>query len=73
MDLSLTKAQQAQLRQAAHLKIAPTKVFVGHATDWANDCTCFASNIAIDFKPGFIELPVKYLMSDKEAENNHGE
>jgi hypothetical protein len=73
MELTLTKPQQAHLRREASLKLAPTKIYVGHASDWAHDCTCFASNIAIDFKPGYVELPVRYLMSDKEAEENHAE
>jgi hypothetical protein len=67
MVLKLTKGQKQKLKMAAKLKVSPTKLVLFHAPEMANDCTCFAANWAFDFKPGWVEIPIKYLFSDKEA------
>ncbi len=66
--IKLTKLQQTKIKTEAKLNVAPTKLEIYHAEDLANDCTCFVANIGFDFKPGWIEAPMEYLCSDKEAE-----
>jgi hypothetical protein len=68
MIIKLTKSQQTYIQLKGNLKIPPTKLEIYHATDLANDCTCFAANLGFDFKPDWIEIPIEYLCSDKEAE-----
>ena len=68
MVIRLSESQQAKIKSEANLKIAPTKLEIYHASDLANDCTCFSANLGFDFKPSWIEVPVCFLCSDKEAE-----
>ncbi len=68
VELRLTKTQRSKLKSQAKLKVAPTTLMLFHAADLAEDCTCFAANWAFDFKPGWVEVPIVYLCSDKEAE-----
>jgi hypothetical protein len=70
MTLRLTPSQRAEIRAKAGLKVAPTRVEVYLRTHLQGECTCFASNYAIPFSPGLLELPVKLLCSDREAALN---
>ncbi len=67
MVLKLTKAQRAFLKAKSKMKIAPTRLEVYQATELAGDCTCFAANIALPFRAGWVEVPLVYLCTDKEA------
>ena len=69
MVIRLSESQQAKIKLEAKLKIAPTKIEIYHASDLANDCTCFSANLGFDFKPRWIEVTVCFLCSDKEAES----
>ena len=68
MKLELTPDQREILKQKAALVDPPTKVNVLYPNDTQDECTCGASNIALVYRQGWIELPVKFLCSDKQAE-----
>jgi hypothetical protein len=70
MEIHLTKAQQIQIKASAKVKVAPTKLMIFMVKDLEHDCTCFASNWAFPFKPGWLEIPIVWVCSDKEAEDN---
>ncbi|WP_243322284.1 hypothetical protein [Geothrix sp. SG200] len=67
MLLKLTRAQQRLLKSKGKMVTPPTELMIFHATDLAQDCTCFAANWAFDFKPGWLEVPLAYLCTDQEA------
>jgi hypothetical protein len=69
MKVLLTKSQRAQIRLAAKIKIPPTKMEVFQASEIEHDCTCASANLAFPFKPGWVELPIMLLCSDKEAKD----
>jgi hypothetical protein len=68
MKLDLTSDQRKALKQKSSLVDPPTKVNVLLPKDSQDECTCGASNIALVYQPGWIELPIKFLCSDKQAE-----
>jgi hypothetical protein len=68
MKLDLTSDQREMLKLKATLADPPTKVNVLRPKDTQDECTCGASNIALVYRQRWIELPVKFLCSDKQAE-----
>jgi hypothetical protein len=65
--LSLTKSQQADIRIKAKMKESPTKLTVIRPADTVGECTCGLSNIGLIISGGKLELPISYLVTDKEA------
>jgi hypothetical protein len=65
--MALTKSQQAQIATQAKNKKSPTKLIILHPNDSQGDCTCGLANIGLLIKEDLVEIPVKYLATDKEA------
>jgi hypothetical protein len=49
------------------MKESPTKLTVIRPADTVGECTCGLSNIGLIISGGKLELPISYLVTDKEA------
>jgi hypothetical protein len=66
--LKLTKKQREYIANTTKMSAAPTSVMVVRPADTVGDCTCGLSNLGLIFKDNSIEIPLRYLLSDAEAE-----
>ena len=67
MTIKLSASQIHTLKAKTKRKISPTKIRIYKAVELAGSCTCALNNFALPFKPGWVEIPIGYLCSDREA------
>jgi hypothetical protein len=65
--MALTKSQQAQIVNKAKIKESPTRLIIVRPEDTQGDCTCGLANIGLIIKEDLVEIPTRYLATDKEA------
>ena len=63
--LALTKEQIVLVKN--EFGLSPSHLEVWNTKDGEVDCTCFAWNLAFRFEELRVEVPHRYLVSDKEA------
>jgi hypothetical protein len=65
--MALTKSQKTQIVSKAKIKESPTKLIMVRPEDTQGDCTCGLANIGLIINKDLVELPIRYLATDKEA------
>ena len=65
--LELTDEQREIIKKKTSITPPPTKLMVVKIEHTTGECTCGVSNLGLIVGPSKIEIPTKYIYTDKEA------
>ncbi len=67
-DLQLTQAQRNIIKNKTKITPPPSKLVMVKIEHTIGQCSCGVSNLGLIIEPDLIEIPIKYIYTDEEAE-----